>query len=74
MVGDLPNLIVPLNGEVDVELLSPFVTLARDSEESLLRTDGTSLVLHADPDDHRSQPDGNSGARMACGVVMPVKS
>lgn len=36
---------------------------------SLLGPDGTALVIHADPDDERSDPAGNAGARIACGVV-----
>ena len=37
--------------------------------EQLLDGDGAALVIHADPDDYRTDPSGNSGARVACGVI-----
>ena len=36
---------------------------------SLFKEGGTSLIVHADPDDYVSQPAGNAGARIACGVI-----
>jgi Cu-Zn family superoxide dismutase len=56
-----------------VELISPFVTLSRDSEETLFDSDGSALVVRERADDYRSQPDGNAGARIACGVIKPWK-
>lgn len=73
MVGDLPNLIVPANGEVEVELLSPFLTLSKDSEDTIFDADGSALVISENADDYRTQPDGNSGSRIACGVIVPGK-
>jgi len=64
--GDLPNLHVPESGAIDVEVLAVGAAL---TEGSLLDADGTSVVVHAGPDDYRSDPAGNSGARMACGVI-----
>ena len=66
--GDLPNLVVPANGKVDILVTIPEVTL-RDGVASLLGPRGTSVVIHANPDDERTDPGGNSGARMACGVI-----
>ena len=68
-MGDLPNLHVPASGELVVEFLGPFVTLAPDGDGSLIREGGTSFIIHEMADDHKTHPDGNSGARMACGVV-----
>jgi Cu-Zn family superoxide dismutase len=44
------------------------VTLA-DGAGSLFPPGGTALVIHADPDDEKTDPTGNSGARVACGVI-----
>jgi len=46
------------------------VTLAAGAH-FLFRPAGTSLVIHADPDDEQTDPAGNSGARVACGVISP---
>lgn len=66
--GDLPNLIVDGNGMVDVEILAPNVTL-RNEKNSLLQGEGTALIIHEGKDDGMSQPAGNSGVRIACGVI-----
>jgi Cu-Zn family superoxide dismutase len=68
-VGDIPNLEVGESGSVTVELLSPFVSLDRQSGNTVFDDDGTSLVVHADADDYKTDPSGNSGARIACGVI-----
>ncbi len=67
--GDLPNLIVPAGGAVEIEMLADRVTLAHGKPGSLLDEDGTALVVHAGPDDYRTNPAGDSGARIACGVI-----
>lgn len=73
MVGDLPNLFVGPTGEVEVELLSPFVTLNREAEETIFDADGTSFIVFDKADDYVSDPDGNAGARVACGIIIPSK-
>ncbi|MEQ1713355.1 MAG: superoxide dismutase family protein [Hyphomicrobium sp.] len=73
MVGDLSNLIVGSTGEAEVEILSPFVTLNKAAEESLFDANGSSVVIFEKPDDYISEPEGNAGQRIACGVVAPVK-
>ncbi len=45
------------------------VTLNPDGENTLFTDEGTTLVIHSDPDDYVSQPAGNAGARIACGVI-----
>jgi Cu-Zn family superoxide dismutase len=67
--GDLPNIHVPETGMASVELLATGVTLA-DGERSLLDANGSALVLHAKPDDYASDPAGNAGDRVACGIVI----
>jgi Cu-Zn family superoxide dismutase len=51
-----------------VEMLSPRVTLD-DASTTVFDADGTTLVIHAAADDQRTDPSGNSGARIACGVI-----
>jgi Cu-Zn family superoxide dismutase len=65
--GDLPNVEVAANG-----VLNATVTLAGASMASLLDADGAALVIHASPDDYKTDPSGNSGARIACAVIRPV--
>ena len=67
--GDLPNIEVSSEGIVDVELVTAEVTLKKGKANSLLKKKGTSLVIHADIDDYVTDPAGNSGARIACGVI-----
>jgi Cu-Zn family superoxide dismutase len=65
--GDLPNVEVAANG-----VLNATVTLAGASIASLLDADGAALVVHAAADDYKTDPSGNSGARIACAVLQPV--
>jgi Cu-Zn family superoxide dismutase len=67
--GDMPNIHVPENGKLTVEVLNTLVTVG--GENALLDEDGAALVLHADPDDYKSDPAGHAGGRIACGVVTP---
>jgi len=66
--GDLPNLHVPESRKLEVEMLDPLVTIAAGTA-SLLDRDGSSIVVHAGPDDYKSDPAGNSGDRIACGEI-----
>lgn len=68
--GDLPNLYVAADGSATIELYSTLVTLqGGDGRPALLDADGSALVIHASPDDYRTQPIGGSGARIACAVI-----
>jgi len=67
--GDMPNLHVPGDGKIQVEVLDPMVTL--NKKAPLLDQDGSALVIHAGVDDYVSDPAGNAGDRIACGVVTP---
>lgn len=67
--GDLPNLEVGEDGTVDDEFTTKLVTLEDDKKNSLLQDGGTALVIHAGEDDGESQPSGDSGDRVACGVI-----
>jgi Cu-Zn family superoxide dismutase len=67
--GDLPNLVVTPVGAAGLDVTTRAVTLRVGGASSLLGPAGTSLVIHAQPDDERTDPTGNSGARIACGVI-----
>ena len=66
--GDMPNLHVPESGAVQIEVLNSTVAL---TEASLLDTDGSAIVIHASADDYKTDPAGNAGDRIACGVITP---
>jgi superoxide dismutase, Cu-Zn family len=65
--GDMPNLHVPDSGKLQVEILNTLVSL--DGDAALLDEDGSALIVHAGADDYRTDPAGNAGDRIACGVV-----
>jgi len=67
--GDFDNIEVDKNGKAHVEFTTNQVTLEKGKENTLYTDEGTSLVIHADPDDYKSQPSGNAGERIACGVI-----
>jgi len=66
--GDLQNLSVDAQGKAKVNVVVPGVTLG-DGPNSLFQPQGTALVIHANPDDNKTDPAGNAGARIACGVI-----
>src|SRR5690625_2445421 len=66
-LGDLPNIEADSSGYAKAELMADEATFT-DGKNSLLREDGTSLVITADKDDGVSQPGGKSGERVACGI------
>ena len=67
--GDLPNITVNDEGEVQLNYVTPEFTLEKGKENSLFDEDGSSIVIHEKPDDYKTDPAGNSGARIACGVI-----
>lgn len=67
--GDLPNLEVAASGLGTLLFYSPHLSLNRAASNGLGFGGGTAVVIHAQPDDYKTQPAGNSAARIACGVV-----
>ena len=65
--GDLMNLTVGADSSVVVKMSTPAGSLR--GEHPLLDADGAAIVIHATTDDDKTAPSGNSGARVACGVV-----
>ena len=67
--GDMPNLHVPQSGELSVEIVNSTITLEKGKPNSLYGPNGTALIIHAGKDDYKSDPTGDAGGRIACGVV-----
>jgi Cu-Zn family superoxide dismutase len=68
--GDMPNLHVPASGALQVEVLDASVTLEKGKPNSLFGPNGTALIIHAGRDDYKTDPTGEAGARIVCGVVQ----
>lgn len=64
--GDMPNVVADADGAIAVDLVAPGLTLRDGGSHDIA---GRALVLHAQADDYASQPAGDSGARIACGVI-----
>ncbi len=63
--GDLPNLTVAADGTAVFDQVLPGIAL-RSGAAPMLDADGAAIVIHAAPDDEKTDPTGNSGARIAC--------
>ncbi|MDT0574726.1 superoxide dismutase family protein [Croceicoccus sp. F390] len=61
--GDLPNLVIGTDGSGSIDATTPEGSFAQ-----LLDQDGAAFIVHRDPDDMRTDPSGNAGPRIACGV------
>lgn len=68
--GDMPNLHIPAGGELVIEIANPMISLAKGVPNSVFDADGSALVIHAAADDYKSDPAGNAGDRIACGVIV----
>lgn len=67
-IGDLGNIVANENGRVHLDYIDPVLRL--DGEHSIV---GKSVIVHAQEDDLRTQPTGNAGGRVACGVIEAVR-
>lgn len=68
--GDLPNVHADVTGRVMAEVFTPRARLSATGPGAwLLDADGSAIVVHANADDHTTQPIGGAGARVACGVI-----
>ena len=74
--GDLGNFTVAADGKLDAEVLIPGAVLpvkGATGPKLMTDADGSALVIHADADDERTDPSGNSGARIACSrIALPL--
>lgn len=69
-LGDLPNLVVDENGEVDEVYQLEGVTLDPEGENTLNSVDGTTLIIHTAADDYETQPTGDAGERQAAAIIF----
>jgi len=67
--GDMPNFTIKADGTAKGKVDDPRVTLAESTSNSVFANGGTALVIHAKADDLKSDPAGNAGPRIACGVI-----
>ena len=67
--GDLPNFVVSAKGTVRTTVEAPRMTLAEAGANSVYANGGTALVIHEKADDMKTDPAGNAGPRIACGVI-----
>jgi Cu-Zn family superoxide dismutase len=67
--GDMPNLHIPSDGTLAIEIVNAAITLEKGKPNSLYGANGTALVIHAGKDDYKTDPTGEAGGRIACGVV-----
>lgn len=67
-MGDMPNLAAGADGTGQMEYLIPGGTL-REGATPLLDADGAAVVIHAQADDNKTDPAGNAGGRIACGIL-----
>lgn len=66
--GDLPNVFAGADGKVMAEILAHGVTLGARGN-TLFDADGSAIVVHAAEDDHKTDPTGGSGGRIACAII-----
>lgn len=64
--GDMPNIYVPATGVLQAEILNTAVKL----DDILFDSDGASIVIHQDADNYSSDPAGDAGPRIACGIIQ----
>jgi Cu-Zn family superoxide dismutase len=67
--GDLPSFDVAKDGTARLSVMASHVTLGA-GEDSLFHPGGTALVIHDKADDNKTDPAGNAGTRIACGVIV----
>lgn len=68
-MGDLPNITVLANGKLIQNVSVKSVNMKIGQPNTLATPEGTSLVIHAQPDDEKTNPSGNSGDRLFCAVI-----
>jgi len=67
--GDMDNITIPASGNLTLKIVNKDITLEKGKPNSVFQEGGTAVVIHAAKDDYTTDPTGNAGDRIACGVV-----
>jgi superoxide dismutase, Cu-Zn family len=67
--GDMSNITIPADGKLTLTVVNKDITLERGKPNSVFQDAGTAIVIHAQKDDYVTDPAGNAGDRIACGVI-----
>jgi Cu-Zn family superoxide dismutase len=67
--GDMDNIVIPASGNLTRRVVNTDITLEKDKPNSVFQEAGTAVVIHANKDDYTTDPTGNAGDRIACGVI-----
>ena len=65
----MPNLYIPANGELKIDVANSMISLVKGQPNSVFDADGSAIIIHAGPDDYKTDPTGNAGDRIVCGVI-----
>jgi Cu-Zn family superoxide dismutase len=68
--GDMPNLHIPQGGDLVAEIVNSAITLERGKPNSVFDEDGSALIIHAGKDDYKTDPTGDAGGRIVCGLIQ----
>jgi Cu-Zn family superoxide dismutase len=68
--GDMPNLHIPASGALTIEVVNSAITLDKGKPNSVFHPDGTAFIIHAGKDDYKTDPTGDAGGRIACGIIQ----
>ena len=67
--GDMPNLFIPANGDLKIDVANHMISLVKGQPNSVFDADGSAIIIHAGPDDYKTDPTGNAGDCIVCGVI-----
>lgn len=69
MAGDLPNVVAAPDGTARAEIITPYLHLNKDTDDTLFDPDGSALVIYEKADDYQTDPEGGGDKRIGCGVI-----
>jgi Cu-Zn family superoxide dismutase len=67
--GDMPNLHIPASGTLAVDVVNEAITLDKGNGNPAADVRGLSFIIHAGKDDYKTDPTGDAGGRIACGII-----